>query len=423
MDERDRHVRGALLKHACTDAGQYGLNVPAAEYVDQGIRLLRTTDLGSGSLADEGVFIEGPVDPRFVIRAGDLLLSRSGTVGQAYLAAGTDEGCSFAGYLVRFRPRASTHPRFLYYATQSQGFQDQIAADAVVSTIANFNADRYANVEIPLPGPDEQRRIADLLDDQVSRIDNIIAARREQMTLTSAMRVSEILGRLLMGGDLGGSAESHWYRGLPDGLPVRPLRAAWQVIDCKHRTPDYVDDGYPVVSPGDISPAPLNLARCHRFVDDADYADLADSLRRCRVGDIVYSRNASAGTAAIVTTDAPFTMGQDVCRITSSRSSQAYLYYALNFAVTPQLDAARVGSTFTRINIDEIKALRVPVPSEVEQQRIAEDVDRIATRFEEALAAQREQVNRLEELKRALITAAVTGEFDVSSADGSRVLA
>ncbi|WP_369028430.1 restriction endonuclease subunit S, partial [Nocardia farcinica] len=109
--------------------------------------------------------------------------------------------------------------------------------------------------------------------------------------------------------------------------------------------------GYPVVSPGDISAGRLDLSRCHRFVDLEDYEDLADDLRRARRGDIVYSRNASVGTASYVDTDEPFTMGQDVCRITSDRQDQLYLAYVLNVVVKPQLNSLQVGSTFTRVNI------------------------------------------------------------------------
>lgn len=90
--------------------------------------------------------------------------------------------------------------------------------------------------------------------------------------------------------------------------------------------------------------------------------------------------------------------------------------FVLNNVVTPQLDAARLGSTFTRINVDAIKNLRIPVPPVQEQRALAAECDREV----EATSAVRRHLRRLADLiderRRALITACVTGEFDVSTA-------
>lgn len=179
------------LKHACTDLGQYGLNFPASEYSADGVRLIRTSDLSDDGLSDPsgGIFVPGPVEDRFLLRPGDLLLSRSGTVGRAFMTPEAAAGATFAGFLVRFRPGLATDPRFLYYVARSKSFQDAVAADSVVSTIQNFNAEKYANIEIPELPPEEQRRIADFLDDHVSRIDNIIAARGMQLDALARQEV------------------------------------------------------------------------------------------------------------------------------------------------------------------------------------------------------------------------------------------
>jgi len=154
-------MKCAKLKHACIDGGQYGLNVAASDYVDSGVRLIRTSDLSGGDLTDdsEGIFVAGPVDRRFRLQTGDVLLSRSGTVGRSFLVPASAESATFAGFLVRFRPAAENDSRFLSYVSQSIPFQSQIESDAVTSTIQNFNADRYANIAIPLPSADAQGRI------------------------------------------------------------------------------------------------------------------------------------------------------------------------------------------------------------------------------------------------------------------------
>jgi type I restriction enzyme S subunit len=412
-------VRGALLKHACTDAGQYGLNVSAAEYVDQGVRLLRTTDLGSGSVADEGVFIEGPVDPRFLIKAGDLLLSRSGTVGQAYLATATDEGSSFAGYLVRFRPRVSTDPRFLFYATQSQNFQDQIGADAVVSTIANFNADRYANVEIPLPGAYEQRRIAEFLDDQVARIDNIIAGRRKHAEASRNLYIERLTGLTI------GDAP---YK--PTGLRWMPLigqdRLLWKVglafrtgsgTTPKSSNPDYFDGPYPWVNTGDlrdevITKVPRSVSEVARREYTALVIYPPGTL-------LVAMYGATVGRLGMLGIDA--CVNQACCALLELgpvMTRYAYYWFLAYRDAVMQLSS---GGGQPNISQEIVRALRIPAPDNDAQASIVQIADAEAQRADSARQLIASSIDLLHELKRSLITAAVTGEFDVSSADGSRV--
>lgn len=192
------------LKHACLDSGQYGINVSPDEYGETGTRMIRTSDLAGGVLSPsaQGVFIERTVPPDQQLRENDLLLSRSGTIGRVYLVPRQAAGSTFAGFLVRFRPSADHDPRFLYYALQTRGIQDRIASEAVTSTIQNFNADRYAQLVVPHPQLDDQRRIANFLDDRVARIDQIIAARKNQLGLSELHQAADLVARVFRASDV-----------------------------------------------------------------------------------------------------------------------------------------------------------------------------------------------------------------------------
>ena len=107
---------------------------------------------------------------------------------------------------------------------------------------------------------------------------------------------------------------------------------------------------------------------CNRFVDEHEFADLTEGRRPHR-GDLIYSRNASIGIAAYVSTDEPFCMGQDVCLITSRGQDQRFLAYALNTVAMEQLDQSKVGSTFSRVNVAQIAELRIPTPEVADQVR------------------------------------------------------
>ena len=51
---------------------------------------------------------------------------------------------------------------------------------------------------------------------------------------------------------------------LPKGWSYCRLEELSKIIDCKHRTPVYVADGVPVISPGTIKWGPIDLVTPHR---------------------------------------------------------------------------------------------------------------------------------------------------------------
>jgi type I restriction enzyme S subunit len=132
------------------------------------------------------------------------------------------------------------------------------------------------------------------------------------------------------------------------------------------------------------------------------------------MGDIIFSRNASIGSAAYVDTEERFCMGQDVCLITSASQNQLFLTYQLNSQfISDQIRRTMVGATFTRINVGDIGLLRVCCPPVGEQAEIAECLTeydrgygRIASRIHSAITL-------LREYRAALISAAVTGQLDI----------
>ncbi|MEI2811347.1 MAG: restriction endonuclease subunit S [Nocardioides sp.] len=195
--------------------------------------------------------------------------------------------------------------------------------------------------------------------------------------------------------------------------PTIPLKRRWKVIDCKHRTPSYVDRGYPVISPGDVTAGRLDLSVAHRFVGQADLEDLAGGDRRPKQGDIIYSRNASIGIAGFVDTDERFCMGQDVCLVTSAEQDQLYLSYVLNSVGMDQLDVQKIGSTFSRVNVAQILELDIPTPNPELQRTLAAEFDVERAFADTTIARLRKQIALLVERRQALITAAVTGELEI----------
>ena len=118
----------------------------------------------------------------------------AGAIGiSAYIEDTADDFvCGY--HLALVRPRADVHLRVRQLRACVGGAASThftVHAAGISREIGQFAASVYAAAPVWLPDTvGEQRRIADFLDDRVTRIDRIIAARREQVTLVRGQAAS-----------------------------------------------------------------------------------------------------------------------------------------------------------------------------------------------------------------------------------------
>ena len=92
---------------------------------------------------------------------------------RAHLVRSTPERLMMSGKMYRFRADDRLEPRFLELWLLSPDAQRQI--DAMKTGISdsglNLTHGRFTRLPVPVPPLDEQRRIVDLLEDHLSRLD------------------------------------------------------------------------------------------------------------------------------------------------------------------------------------------------------------------------------------------------------------
>ncbi|MCQ4084354.1 restriction endonuclease subunit S [Streptomyces sp. RB6PN25] len=420
--------RSVRLKDLCLDAGQYGLNVSAEAYAQSGVRLLRTTDISTGTLIPEdcGVFVDSVSEERFTLVAGDLLLSRSGTPpGQSYLVRPGDAGMTFAGYLVRFRPRSDVDPRFLAYVARSAPFQHTIHAESVSSTIQNFNAERYANIRFVSPDLAQQRRIADFLDAETARIDRVGRLRDSQRDLLSLLLTQ------LVDGALAGDSETLQKLGVETnslGWAKGKVSRLCEVIP-----------GYAFPSDGFSPSGKMRLLRgVNVSVDQTSWTDCVswDEDRtptpvrfHLRAGDLVLGMDRPWISSGMRITfideeDLPALLLQRVAclRPNSADIDMRYVYWSLRSSQFRQaVEGELTGVSVPHLSGDQIGGFSFPLPPISVQRTISDQLAIHSALIRKLQAAMIRQTTLLGERRQSLITAAVTGQFDVSAASGRNV--
>ena len=272
---------------------------------------------------------------------------------------------------------------------------------------------------LPVVHPDinTQVNISDFLDRETAEADALIAKYERLLELLEEKRVALITQVVTKGLDPNVPIKDsgvEWIGKIPAHWKIGPLKRFCRVVDCKHVTVDFWDEGIPVASVREVQEFDLNLDSANRTSTES-YSEMVEGGRRPQRGDIIYCRNVSVGAAAYVNTDEAFAMGQDVCLIRSNIDGRFLNYVLHSSMMRDQLNMVCIGATFNRINVATIRELVIPWPSSDEQTRIAHYLDQQCSMLNELKNAVKRAKVLARERRSALITAAVTGQIDVTT--------
>jgi type I restriction enzyme, S subunit len=108
-------------------------------------------------------------------------------------------------------------------------------------------------------------------------------------------------------------------------------------------------------------------------------------------------------------------MGQDVCLIRSKKYNGQYLEHLLNSDfVLNFVESILIGSTIRRINISDIKCLKVLCPPIEIQSLICEKIVTSTTKIATAISKAQQEISSIKEYREAIITAAITGQINLT---------
>jgi type I restriction enzyme, S subunit len=196
LGEIPSHWGTRRLKLLAKEPLKYGAN-EAAELSDRELpRYIRITDVKEdGSLYDE-TFRSLPeeIAEQYLLEEGDILLARSGaTVGKSFQYNKSWGKAAYAGYLIRFRTDSTLiDATFAYLFCKTTIYWANINSTLIQATIQNFSADKYANIIIPLPPIDLQRKIVKAIKVKLSKIDQMEQKTKNIITELTEYRISLI---------------------------------------------------------------------------------------------------------------------------------------------------------------------------------------------------------------------------------------
>ena len=315
------------------------------------------------------------------------------------------------------RAREDVDPHYVYHFVASSRFRAE-AAHYMTGAVGQKRVPTsfLERAGIPLPPIEDQRRIVAEIEKQFSRLDEAVAnLKRVKANLKrykATVLKAAVEGRLVpteaeLACREGRSYETgtqllqrvletrrrQWkdkgkYKEptAPDltDLPELPEGWCWSsaiqscdpVIDCHNKTAPYAGSGIALVRTTNIRDGRLLLENV-RYVDQPTYEFWS---RRCppEPGDVLFTREAPMGEAAIIPPGIKLCMGQRTMLMRPSAAiSAGFLLYALMSPVIKSLiGRTAVGTGVKHLRVGDVELLPIPLPPSAEQHRIVAEVDR-----------------------------------------------
>jgi type I restriction enzyme S subunit len=277
----------------------------------------------------------------------------------------------------------------------------------------------------PAPSIEEQRAIAAFLDREMARIDALVAKKEQLIALLQEKRIALITRAVTKGLDPNAPMRDsgvEWLGEIPAHWGATKLRYGCSLLrDGTHQPPERVAEGYPLLSVRNIVDGKLARLPDDSMISEREFRVLERSFE-IRENDILLAIvGATLGKVAVVPPSDPFAVQRSLAVLRPRQQLLDFQYLASLFQSHPfqRLLWQSVGySAQPGIYLNGLASFRVSVPPIREQAEIVEFVLQVDSVIDELIGRIRVAIERLKELRTALISAAVTGKIDVREEAG-----
>ena len=356
---------------------------------------------------------DGSIPTYWLVHPGDIVVNPMWLI-EGGIAASNMFGAVSPAYRV-YTPSSNADTRYLHHLLRSQPYLEQY--NQYIRGVTTFDRsvtkDDFHDLPVILPSLEEQRRIADFLDAETSRISHLSTLCSQQISRLTERQISH-LSQLQV--EL---AES--YGSLRLRYAIFRIEQGWSP-QCEDRI---VQDGeWGVIKAGCVNGGIFDPYQHKTLPSDVP----PRTEYQLRPGDLLMSRASGSsdliGSVGIVPDlrmklllcDKVYRITPDPTRVTTSFLAHMLRTHRVREHIKMGISGAE--GMANNLPVSTIKDCEIPAaPLEI-QQKVSRILDEMIVSHRKLTCALEKQLSLLEERKRALITAAVTGQFDVSTASG-----
>lgn len=393
---------------------QYGWTCSSIK--DGKIKLLRTTDISNGKVDWNDVPYCSQVPEqleKYLLKRNDILVSRAGSVGVSYCISENDleHETVFASYLIRFCPLIPAS--FVYHYFKSHKYWHFISGTQLGIAVPNVNATKLAELPIPLPPLNEQKRIVAKLDAIMPRIEAVKERLDKVPTILKRFRQSVLTAAVT------GRLTDKWREEHPDVESAEVLLK--DIIIDKPRngySPTAVKYETPVKSLTLTATTSGKFdSSCYKFIDEAIANDSHLWLEK---DDILIQRSNSinyVGISAIYNGGSfEFIYPDLMMKVKANKDLVFPSFLVLALQSYKTLDYFRKNATGTagsmpKINQSIVMNTPILLPSLKEQKEIVRQVDKLFALADKVEAHYLKAKARVDKLAQSILAKAFRGEL------------
>ncbi|WP_339918441.1 restriction endonuclease subunit S [Yeosuana marina] len=397
----------------------------------------RPNELLSSVTQDRGVIPRDWIESRMVMPSGNLdsfkFIEKEDFAISLRSFEGGLEFCYHNGiispaYTVLKRKKENLYPTFYKYLFKSISFISELQTSVVgIREGKNISYSELSYSSLPIPPLPEQTAIAQFLDDKTTKIDQGIAIKEEQINLLKERKQILIHKAVTRGLDDKVKLKDsgvEWIGEIPEHWEVCNFRYLIRVLT------DYTANG----SFGD-------LARYVTYLNEPSYSrlirltDLRKNLKKSGVyldekshkylnkselygGELLMANvGAYAGLAWIMPEiDSPASLAPNMFLIKpfENKIKIQFLFNLINSnAYSKYISIVAQSAAQPKLNKDNIRQLKIILPSIKEQKEISAYIETISQKIETAIGLKQQEIDKLKEYKSSLINGVVTGKVRV----------
>lgn len=268
--------------------------------------------------------------------------------------------------------------------------------------------DKFGGLYIPIAPKDKQKKISDFLDAKCGEIDILIKNIQEEIDVLEDYKKSVISEGVTRGLDCDSALKDSgiFYMG--------PIKETWSISKigyiCTKLSRGFLPEDTALV----CSNKGKVLVRDENAVGKMVSED--NAMQGIKKGDIaIHGMDTWHGAIALSEYDGKITRVVHVCDSTEDKRFVVYYMQYLAFQGVYKLISNGVrGNTSDFRSWDKVKDIYIPLPeTREEQKKICDHLDLVCKEIETAIDNKREQLDMLEQYKKATIYEYVTGKKEV----------
>lgn len=383
-----------LRELADIQTGPFGSQLHKEDYVENGTPIVTVEHLGNKDFSEQNLPRVSNSDKerlkKYVLKEGDIVFSRVGSVDRCSYVDKTHEGWMFSGRCLRVRPNTEIDSEYLYYYFCLDEIKEFVRNIAVGATMPSINTKLLGEVTVRLPNLVQQKKIVDVL----SAIDGKIKVNRKINDNLYA-QAKAIFSNYFINID---TIPTGWEKGslldiasYLNGLAMQKFR------------PSESETGLPV----------LKIKELRQGFCDTDSELCSPGIKSeyiIKDGDVVFSWSGSllvdiwcGGTCGL---------NQHLFKVTSKIYDKWFYYlwtaHHLDRFIAIAADKA---TTMGHIKREELAKAEVLIPSDIDYQNIRSIIAPIF----DLIISNRIEAHKLAALRDELLPKLMSGELDVSN--------